>query len=234
MIPKIIHYCWFGDNSKTKLMKKCLQSWKKKLVGYKIYEWNEKRFDVNQCAYSRYCYENKLWAHLSDYARVKILYEYGGIYLDTDVEVLQSFDPLLNHKGFFGTEDGYVNTGLGFGTVKKLDLVKRLVDQYEVQTESDLMKLGVVNCPKLNTVVFEDFGFNVKQLTPDGIELKDGVLLMGNEYMNPFDDKTGVLNVTDNTISIHWYSKTWMPVQKKIRNKITRRLHRVLGVDFFS
>ena len=228
MIPKVIHYCWFGRNKKTSIMKRCIQSWKKVLPDYEIRKWTEDNFDVNQCEYSKYCYENGLWAYLSDYARVKVVYEHGGIYLDTDVEVLKKLDKFLEYEGFFGTEDEYVATGLGFGAVKGHELVKRLVNQYEVQTEQDIMKLGLINCPKLNTVVFKEFGFDIEDLEPNETKVVQGVILLGNEYLNPFDDKTGLVKVTDRSYTIHWYSKTWMKPRKKLRNRVSRIYHRII------
>ena len=109
MIPKKIHYCWFGRGEKPKLAKKCIESWKKYCPDYEIVEWNEDNFDINQNEYTKYCYNNKKFAFLSDYARLMVVYKEGGIYFDTDVEVVRSFDDLLNNKAFVGFEtDEYV------------------------------------------------------------------------------------------------------------------------------
>ena len=105
MIPKKIHYCWFGRGEKPKLAQKCIASWRKCCPDYEIIEWNEDNFDVNRNGYTRYCYANKKWAFLSDYVRLAVVLEHGGIYFDTDVELLKSPVPLMQHEAFFGFEN---------------------------------------------------------------------------------------------------------------------------------
>ena len=104
MIPKIIHYCWFGGNPLPELAIKCIESWKKYLPDYEIKEWNESNFDINCCAYVREAYEAKKWAFVSDYARFWILYQHGGLYFDTDVELIKSIDDLIVKGAFMGCE----------------------------------------------------------------------------------------------------------------------------------
>ena len=105
MIPKIIHYCWFGGNDKLESVMKCIESWKKYLPDYEIMEWNESNFNIKKAnQYVREAYDNKKWAFVTDYVRLIALYENGGIYFDTDVEVFKSFDSLLSEKAFFGFE----------------------------------------------------------------------------------------------------------------------------------
>lgn len=115
-IPKIIHYCWFGKGEKSILIKKCMNSWKKYCPDWEIVEWNEDNFDVDFCAYSSNAFKKKKYAYCSDVARLKIIYENGGIYLDTDVELLAPLDDLLENKAWFayGTNTE-INTGSGFG-----------------------------------------------------------------------------------------------------------------------
>ena len=103
-IPKIIHYCWFGGNAKPDIVKKCIISWKNKLPDYEIIEWNENNFPINDFKFAKDAYDLKKWAFVSDYCRVWILYNYGGIYLDTDMEVLKSLDIFLEHRSFGGIE----------------------------------------------------------------------------------------------------------------------------------
>ena len=106
MIPKIIHYCWFGRNPKPKLAEKCIKSWKKYCPEYEIIEWNEDNYDLSSAPlYVRQAYEAKRWAFVTDYIRLQVIYENGGIYLDTDVELRKSLDPLLVHQAYFGFED---------------------------------------------------------------------------------------------------------------------------------
>ena len=120
MIPKKIHYCWFGKGPKSKLFEKCLASWKKYFPDFEIIEWNEENFDVSSNKYVKEAYENKKWAFVSDYARLKIIYEEGGIYFDTDVEVLKRIPDEILETGYFAKEsDNYIATGLGFAANKK-------------------------------------------------------------------------------------------------------------------
>ena len=116
MIPPHIHYCWFGGAKKPRLAEKCIASWKKHCPGYEITEWNESNFDISAYPYAEYCLKNRKWAFLSDFVRLDVVNRYGGIYFDTDVEAVRSFDPLLEYGAFYGFEnDDNIATGLGFG-----------------------------------------------------------------------------------------------------------------------
>ena len=130
MIPKTIHYCWFGYGEKPKLAKKCIDSWKRFCPNYEFMEWNENNFDVNMNAYTKMCYEQKKYAFLSDYVRLIVVNEHGGIYFDTDVEVVKSFDDLLGNKGFWGFEKNeYVASGLGFGSEKNNPINEDMISE---------------------------------------------------------------------------------------------------------
>ncbi len=130
MIPKIIHYCWFGRNEKSGLVKACIDSWKKHMPDYEIIEWNEENFDVNICQYTKEAYEAGKWAFVSDYARLYALREMGGVYFDTDIQALKSIDRFLDNKAFTGFEvkDCIVTAVLGFE--KNHKLVNELLDTY--------------------------------------------------------------------------------------------------------
>lgn len=131
MIPKVIHYCWFGRNPKPELINKCIESWKKFCPDYEIKEWNEDNFDIHQCPYVEEAYECKKWAFVSDCARLKIIYDNGGIYLDTDVELLDSLDNILKYDFFFAFEHEFrVNTGYGFGAKKMSPIVQEMLSFY--------------------------------------------------------------------------------------------------------
>lgn len=227
MIPKTIHYCWFGGNEKPKLAKKCIASWRRFCPEYEIIEWNEDNFDVNRTAYSRYCYHNKKWAYLSDYVRLVVISQYGGIYFDTDVEVRAPFDSLLDNSAFFAFEsENTINTGLGFGAEKDDYMVKAMLSFYKYNKEDDVIVKG---CPELNT----------KALLPFGLRLNGRIQKLGNalilpvDYLNPYDDPTGRLRITDNTLSIHWYSKSALSKTSILRSKLTKPFHRLFGVDCF-
>ena len=227
MIPKRIHYCWFGRNPKPKLAEKCIASWKKYCPDYEIIEWNEENFDVNINNYTKSAYEQKKYAFLTDYTRLLILYEHGGIYFDTDVELIKPIDDLLENKSYFGFENKkYVNTGLGFGAEKENSIVQLMKEEY-----NDLVNKSnsFVSCPILNTNALVRAGL---QLSGKQQILEEGIVYP-IDFFNPYDDPTGRLNITENTYSIHWYSKSWMSKRKILRSKLTRPLHRLFGTDAF-
>lgn len=229
MIPKKIHYCWFGRNPKPKLAEKCIASWKKYCPDYEIIEWNEDNFDIEKYPYAKYCLAQKKYAFLSDFARLIVIQEQGGIYFDTDVETVRNFDTLLNYDAFYGFEnDKYVASGLGFGAEKNQITVVKMLEEYEkLQKEDGTFELK--GCPRLNTEALVKLG-----LQQNGKEQEvAGAHIFPSEWFNPYEDATGLLNSTDNTYSIHWYAKSWMSKRKIIRSKLTRPLHRLLGVDFF-
>lgn len=130
MIPKKIHYCWFGRGELPPLAQKCIASWRKYCPDYEIIQWNEDNFDTSLNDYVRFCYENKKWAFLSDYVRLFVVKEYGGIYFDTDVELVQSLDSLLAYDAFFGFENSScINTGQGFGCVRNHSVLQSMLSQ---------------------------------------------------------------------------------------------------------
>ena len=228
MIPKKIHYCWFGRNEFPAKAQKCLASWKKYCPDYEIVEWNEDNFDVNQNAYTKMCYEQKKYAFLTDYIRLVVLEEHGGIYFDTDVEAVRSFDDLLDQPAFFGFEDNdHVNTGVGFGCEPHNIAVQTMLEEYDPLLGGDQ---GVIGCPILNTQGLMKLGL---QLTGKKQELSCATIYPA-DWFNPYDDPTGRLNKTRNTHSIHWYSKSWMSKGTILRSKLTKPLHRLFGVNAFK
>ena len=231
MIPKIIHYCWFGQNAKPKLTKKCLASWHKYCPDYRIVEWNEQNFDLDQHPYLRWCHDNGKWAFLSDLARLLIVQEHGGLYFDTDVELIQSPDALLSYDAFFGFEtDEFIATGLGFGSVSNHPALQAMIDRYLVLTPNDSGVFPTVGCPIMNTEALLPFG-----LKRDGSRQSvSGVEVLPSDWLNPYDDTTGRMNKTGNTVSIHWYGKSWMSKSAIIRSTLTKPFHRVFGVDCFD
>lgn len=231
MIPKKIHYCWFGQNEKPKLAQKCIASWRKYCPDYEIIEWNENNFDIQKYPYAKYCYEHKKYAFLSDFVRLLVVYQFGGIYFDTDVELVKAPDELLKYEAFYGFEnDVNVATGLGFGAVSKHLTTERLCQLYLELSPDVNGDFQMVSCPALNT----------KALLPLGLILDGkrqnvhGAEILPIEYLNPYDDQTGCLKKTSNTISIHWYSKSWMKKSTILRSKITKPFHRIFGVNCFE
>ena len=228
MIPKKIHYCWFGRGEKPKLAQKCIASWKKYCPDYEIIEWNEDNFDVNMNGYTRMCYAEKKYAFLSDYVRLVVVADHGGLYFDTDVELINPIDGLMNNDAFYGFETKeYVASGLGFGSVAQGKTILAMLAEYDAYLPGDL---GVCGCPKLNTSALTKLG-----LIPDGsLQRVADAVILPSDYMNPFDAPTGRLNKTENTVSVHWYSASWISPWKRFRSKLMRPLHRIFGVDAFK
>lgn len=231
MIPKKIHYCWFGKSKLPTKAQKCISSWKRFCPSYEIIEWNEDNFDMNQHPYLVWCYANKKWAFLSDLARLLIIQNEGGIYFDTDVEVIRNIDFLLEEEAFFAFEnDSYVATGLGFGAVKGHKAVKTMVEQYKNFVPNEQGVIEMVGCPTLNTKALLSMGLQLGGET----QMVGGAKVLSSEYMNPYDDPTGRLNKTENTISIHWYTKSALSKKSILRSKLTKPFHRIFGVNCFG
>jgi mannosyltransferase OCH1-like enzyme len=235
MIPKIIHYCWFGRNPLPKSAQKCIDSWKVFFPEYKLKEWNEDNFDVNIIPYTKEAYEAKKYAFVSDYARFWVLYHYGGIYFDTDVEVIKPMDDILSRGGFMGCEidrgEAYaVNPGVGIAVEMSHPLYKELLGIYDglpfYMENGTMNQFAIV---RITTMVLLRHGIKKEPL----IQTVNGIVIYPQDYFNPLNDATGQLNITSNTRSIHWYSKTWLPTSP-LKTKIVRLCHRYLGVGCFT
>lgn len=238
MIPKTIHYCWFGRNPLPESALKCIASWRKYLPDYEIIEWNEDNFDVNAIPYTAQAYAAGKYAFVSDYARFKILYDHGGLYFDTDVEVIRPFDEIIASGPFMGFEidadgvnlKGAVAPGLGLGVNPGLGLYQEILTAYK--DFNFINKDGSLN---QKTIVMYVTEILVKNgLKPcKGIQKIAGVSIYPAEYFNPLDDATGKLNITPNTHSIHWFAKTWCDVSPW-RTRLSRFSHRIFGTEFIS
>lgn len=211
MIPKVIHYCWFGHNPLPPLALKCIESWKKFLPDYEIKEWNEENFDVNIIPYTAEAYKAKKYAFVSDYARFWILYHYGGLYFDTDVEVIRPLDDIIARGPFMGCEmDAQpgattigVNPGLGLGVNPGLGLYKQLLDYYEpLHFDPEHITITIVGH---TTQVLRTMGLQ----EVNDIQQVGGVYIYPSEYFNPINIVTHRLHITANTRSIHHYAASW-------------------------
>ena len=235
MIPKVIHYCWFGRNPLPESAIKCINSWRKYFPDYEIKEWNEDNFDVNIIPYTSEAYEAKKYAFVSDYARMWILYHYGGLYFDTDVEVIKNMDDIIARGSFMGVEVGHsngtemsVNPGLGLGVISHHRIYKDILDYYsKINFIKDDGTYNLFAIVRITTKILFDNGMT------NSNELQNvvGIWIYPIDYFNPYDDNTGCLNITDNSRSIHWYTKTWMKKQNLFRTWIVRRIHRCFGND---
>ena len=217
MIPKKIHYCWFGRGEKPKLAKKCIASWKKYCPDYEIIEWNEDNFDISACPlYVRQAYEAKKWAFVTDYVRLQVVYEHGGIYMDTDVELKKSLDPLLEYNAYFGFEDEtHIATGLGFGAVKGTPILMEMMEDYQdipfIQPDGSF---DTTACPARNTHVLVRYGLvqnNHKQL------LWGNVLVLPTISLCPVSFNTGEHIHSKESYSIHWFSASWQTQEQRKR-----------------
>lgn len=231
---KTIHYFWFGNNPKSELIEKCIASWKKYFPDFEIKEWNESNFDVRQNKYISQAYDAKKFAFVSDFARFKILYEQGGLYFDTDVEVIKPFYDLLSHEAFaaFETEE-FVAPGLVLWVKNPGNsMLSEILETYSNLEfiNADGSQNTVTIC-KYFTDMLRNHGLQKNNGT---VQLCGSFSVFPRDYFCPFDDLTGVMNKTGNTCAIHWYAKSWMNKKDILRNKFTRIIHRYLGVDFFG
>lgn len=232
MIPKIIHYCWFGGNPLPKSAKKCIRSWEKFFPDFEIKEWNEQNFNVNCIRYTKEAYERKKYAFVSDYARFYILYQFGGLYFDTDVEVIKPMDDLIAKGAFMGIEKDAdkvgVAAGLGLAAEPNMAIYKKIIDHYK--QESFVNEKGEQN-PGTVVKHITDLLVQHNFILKDEIQHVANIWIYPNEYFNPLEDATGKLNITSNTRSIHWYSKTWVDNYGPIRIWTTRWIHRIFGIN---
>lgn len=217
MIPKVIHYCWFGGNPKPPIIEKCIKSWKKYCPDYEIIEWNEKNFNVNCCDYVKEAYEAKKWAFVSDFARLKIVYDNGGIYLDTDVELIKPLENFLKYDSFFGFEDTqHINTGLGFGSVKHNPVLEVMLDDYlELHFWKPDGTYNTTPCPQTNTLSLNKIGIK----TDNTFQIIDNNAFFPSDFFNPIDYRTMKKNVTQNTVSIHWFNASWHTKEQSAERK---------------
>lgn len=204
MIEKKIHYVWFGGDKPEKVLK-CIESWKNILPEYEIIEWNEKKFDIEkemqENKFFRECYKRKLWAFVSDYVRVKVLYEYGGVYLDTDMEIIKNITPLLNTKLFLGYENDYTMSFGIVGTVAKNDIFKKFIKFYEEEIWHSPLHIVTGIFTKILTEKYGDIS-NIS---------KEEVIVYPREYFYPYnhDEEFTEECITTNTYAIHWWDKSW-------------------------
>lgn len=231
MIPKVIHYCWFGRSEKNSSVLKCIESWKRFCPDYEIIEWNEDNFDVDCIPFVKEAYEAQKWAFVADYARLKVVYENGGIYFDTDVELIRGIDELLTLEGFAGFEpDCYIATGLGFGAQKGQRMIGEMMADYHnrsfLECSDDLIKIA---CPIINTGVLQKFG----AITNGEKQTVEGLVLFPSEYFSPMDSETYITHITENTYSIHHYDASWKGGSSKLKKKIIKAIVTVIGKERF-
>lgn len=211
MIPKIIHYCWFGDNSIPEKYQKYIDSWKKYCPDYEIRLWNEENYDFTRNQYAYEAYNSKQWAFVSDYARLDIIYKYGGIYLDTDVELIKPIDELVNEGGFICFQNPIeVTTGLGFGAEAGNSCIKAMLDIYnDRKFINEDGSFNRIPCPAANTVGLLDLGLKIDNPWCKDIQYLKGIRVLPEDYFNPLNRDKLTLHITHNTVAIHHYAASW-------------------------
>lgn len=229
-IPKIIHYCWFGRNPLPDLALKCIASWRKYLPDYEIKEWNEDNFNVDQTTYTAEAYRLKRYAYVSDYVRFWVLYHYGGIYFDTDVEVIRPMDDIITRGSFAGFEcqkgspndnpHGDMAAGLGMGAVQNHPFCKQMVKYYNhihyVKWNGKGSGIVLRHTERL-------LDYEHKEVFSDGVVLVSGMFVYPTDYFCPLNYFTNKMCITENTRSIHHYMTSWkQPISrwKKLYQRI--------------
>ena len=227
-MEKIIHYCWFGKKKKSELIEKCILSWRQKMPEWEIKEWNESNFDIEEIAYTREAYSAGKYAFVSDYARLSILMQYGGIYLDTDVEMLKSLESLFeSNSGFMGFEfQDTVAPGLVFASDANNDFIMEMMNLYK--TIHFINSDGSYN---YKTIV----EYTTEKLIENGLEPNGkmqkvcGITIFPKEYFAPIDLLTETTNVTDNTYLIHHYAASWKTGRVKVIDQVKSIIKRIVG-----
>ena len=225
MIPKVIHYCWFGRKPLPDLAIKCVESWRKYLPDYEIKEWNEDNFNVNIVPYTAEAYKANKYAFVSDYARFWILYKYGGLYFDTDVEIIKPIDDIIAKGAFMGCElspdhkGGLIPSiapGLGLGVEPGNGIYKEIIDSYTKKHLFNFEGLITETVVGIVTRILKK-----KELNLDLSKVCSicGITIYPNEYFCPIIAYTGEMRITNNTRSIHHYTATWVDRKDTIRYK---------------
>jgi mannosyltransferase OCH1-like enzyme len=231
MIPKIIHYCWFGRNTLPKSAQKCIESWKFFFPDYEIKEWNEDNFDVNIIPYTTEAYNAKKYAFVSDFARFWILHNEGGVYFDTDVEVVRDMRPLVGEGPFMGFELNPVNNvnrkmrvnpGLGLGVNVGHHFYKEIIDLYSNMhwvsyKDSNIEMPTVVD---YTTSMLIDKG--LKEINSQ--QTIEGIHIYLEDVFCPISIADGKLRITDNTFAIHWFDQSWQSPLRKYGRKVLLKL----------
>lgn len=237
-IPRIIHYCWFGNEEKPESVLRCIASWKKYCPDYQIKEWNENNIDINSNRYTKQAYEAKAWGFVPDYLRLWIIYNYGGIYLDTDVQMIRCFDPLLNNKAFIGFERDttdnngmYVNCGQGFGAEAHNEVIAAHMDQY--QNMEFTLPDGSYNrtpSPHYTTSLLKQFGLDNRRNETQNLGT---IVVYSDDYFCPKSFATGLVRKSKNTYSIHQFDGSWFSAEEnEVRHRWEREAKRDYWIHF--
>lgn len=223
MIPKKLHYCWVGGSPISEKGKTCIESWKKFCQDWEIIRWDETNYDFTKIDYMHQAYEAKKWGFVPDYARLDIVASEGGVYLDTDVELVAPLDDLLDYSGYMGlSRDGYVNPGLGFGAEPGNPVIRSLAKFYEdASFVNPDGSLNLVASPHYATDSLFRFGF----VESETLQVLDSFALLPWDYLDPLDAATGKMGMTENTVSVHHYFGSWLSERDKYQKELRRSLN---------
>jgi hypothetical protein len=214
MIPKVIHYCWFGKGQMPSLALRCMDSWKKFLPEYQLRQWNEDSFDIHSIPYTEEAYNARKYAFVADYVRLNVLYHFGGIYMDTDMEVLKSLNDLLSLPGFSGFEgEKYVQTGI-IGCKQYNKWAKEQLDWYE--GKHFLKPNGKPDITSNVEIISGNMAANGFNLQNSYQIYKGCMHIFPQDYFSP-KSRSGILKVTPNTYCIHHYAASWFPWYYKVK-----------------
>lgn len=232
MIPHKIHYCWFGGNPLPELAQKCIASWKKFLPDYEIIEWNESNYDVHKIPYISDAYDSKKYAFVSDYARFDILYEQGGVYFDTDVEVLKDITELCEKGNWCGVESaGALAAGLGIAAQRREEVFREILDSYEKSSfKNQDGSLNLLTVVERVSDIFRKHGFT----NENKIQNVANFTIYTSEYFCPKNVQTGVLSITPNTYTIHHYDSSWCEEWQKQVQRFRFSVNQKFGNNRFS
>ena len=210
-IPKKIHYVWVGKSPKSKDILRCMKTWSKHLEGYEIIEWNEDNFDINAHPFCKKAYEAKKWAFVSDYIRAYVIYHEGGIYLDTDIILLDNFDKFLVHDAFVGFENTENPFTAVFGAKRKHPFVKKILDYYD-ELDNYSFNFADNNTLSVSNLLVKEY--KCKKNNKFQI-LKDDIVVYPDYVL---------CNPSKNSISIHIFTGTWLTDKRSVKYKFTKWL----------
>ncbi|MEG1009715.1 MAG: glycosyltransferase, partial [Clostridia bacterium] len=234
-MKKIIHYCWFGGKPLSELTLKCIKTWKKYLPDFEIKEWNESNFDINQCEFIKQAYEQKKWAFVADYTRFKVLEEFGGLYLDTDMEITNDISKYLEHDIFFGKEDSKkINAAVVWCSKPNNIEISNIVSIYENTNEfNSTGNLFDQSVPNILTNYFGKYNFDLE--SNDIQILNNNIYIYPMEYFYPLSYDHKHNNFTDNSCMIHHFDATWTSKGEQIKTMLKRKNMKwvIYIIDFF-
>lgn len=234
-IPKIIHFCWLSDEEYPELIQKCIESWKQKLPDYKIKCWSTENFDVNICQYTKEAFQAKKYAFVSDYIRLYALYEEGGIYLDSDIEVLKSFDSLLDNAAFTGFEKKSQVAAWIFGSEKENPIFKEFLDYYT--NKPFILPNGEYDLTP-NPIPITEICVKHGLVLDGTMQNLNFIKIYPQDYFCPYSRAAEKLNITDNTYTIHYFNGTWISDEKKRiitkRKAVVKKYGKIIGYIYYG